>query len=190
MGERRVSKTHERNLSRRQALTFGMAGGLLLTAPGRALAGRTEPGDRVLRFHNLHTGESLTATYMSEGRLVDEECAAIDGVLRDWRTGDVAPIDRNVFDFMYDLRQAMDSDAPFDIISGYRSPATNNLLANRSNGVARRSLHMRGMAVDLALPGRDLRQLRQAALDLGRGGVGYYPGPGFIHIDTGRVRFW
>ena len=185
-----MKKMLRQSVSRRQALAFGAVGGLLLAMPGRAVAGRTEPGDRVLRFHNLHTGEDLSATYMSEGRLVDDECAAIDNVLRDWRTDDVAAIDRGVFDFMYELRQAMGSDEPFDIISGYRSPATNNMLANRNGGVARRSLHMRGMAVDLALPGRDLWQLRQAALDLGKGGVGYYPRSGFIHIDTGRVRFW
>ena len=99
-------------------------------------------------------------------------------------------MDPGLFDVLHDLRDAMESREAFHIISGYRSPATNAMLHNRSSGVATKSLHMKGMATDIALPGRDLAKLRDAAKSLRRGGVGYYPKPGFVHVDTGRVRYW
>ena len=103
---------------------------------------------------------------------------------------EVAAIDPRLFDFLYALRRAMDSEAPFHVISGYRSPGTNARLRQRSKGVAKRSLHMRGMAVDVRLPGRELKDLMRTAKRLNAGGVGYYPKSNFIHVDTGRVRFW
>jgi len=102
----------------------------------------------------------------------------------------VHPIDPQLVDLLYDLKLKMRSKVPFEVISGYRSPATNAQLASESRGVARKSFHLRGMAIDIRLPDRDLRQLRKAALSLRRGGVGYYPRPDFVHVDVGPVRTW
>ena len=165
----------------------------LLPAPLRAStsdpSGRGAPG-RELAFRNIHTGEEVSAVFRSDGRYLSEGRGAIDHVLRDHRTGDVREIDAGLLDLLADLREALGAPAPYSVISGYRSPATNAMLAARSGGVSPRSLHMDGLAVDVALPGIPLPRLREAALDLGRGGVGYYPGPGFVHVDVGRVRRW
>jgi uncharacterized protein YcbK (DUF882 family) len=111
-------------------------------------------------------------------------------VLRDHRTGEVKAIDPDLLHLLYALKRKLHTRQAFHVISGYRSPATNAKLRQRSTGVARKSFHTRGMAVDIALPECDLRDLHRAALDLGAGGVGYYPRPGFIHVDTGPVRRW
>ena len=110
--------------------------------------------------------------------------------MRDYRTGEVMRMDPKLMDILYVLRGKLDSAAPFQLISGYRSPKTNAMLRQRSGGVAKHSLHMEGRAADVYLPDRDLKVLRRAALSLKAGGVGYYPKPGFVHVDTGRVRFW
>ena len=166
---------------------------LLLPEPLRAStsdpSGKGSRG-RELAFRNIHTGEEISAVFRSGERYLAEGRGAIDHVLRDFRTGDVREIDAGLLDLLADLREALGTPAPYDVISGYRSPATNAMLASRSRGVSRRSLHMDGLAVDVALPGVPLSRLREAALDLGRGGVGYYPGPGFVHVDVGRVRRW
>lgn len=149
-----------------------------------------QPAAKSLTFLNLHTGERLQSTYWEGGSYIDEACAEIDVVLRDFRTGDVAPIDRSLFDLLHTLHRRLDADTPFHVISGYRSPKTNAVLAARNGGVAKKSLHMRGMAIDIRLPGRELTDLRHAALNLKRGGVGFYPRSDFVHVDVGRVRFW
>jgi len=110
--------------------------------------------------------------------------------MRDFRTGDTIGMDVGLMDILYRLRTALDSSQPFEIISAYRSPKTNAYLAARSSGVAKHSYHTKGMAIDIRLPGRQLRDVRRAALDLRLGGVGYYPRSNFVHVDTGRVRFW
>ncbi len=159
-------------------------------SPLGAAAKTVEGPERTLSFHHTHTGETLSATYWADGRYLEDGRQVINQILRDWRTDEVAAIDLRLFDFLYALRRKMDSDAPFHIISGYRSPKTNASLRQHSNGVAKRSLHMRGMAVDVRLPGSELKHLVRAAKRLKAGGVGYYPKPDFIHIDTGRVRSW
>jgi uncharacterized protein YcbK (DUF882 family) len=143
-----------------------------------------------LAFKNLHTGESLTTAYRVDGQHLPEASRRIDWLLRDHRTGEVAPISVQLLDALYDLRDRLGTEAPFEVISGYRSPKTNAVLANAGSGVARRSLHMRGMAIDIRVPGRSLRRLRTAAVALKAGGVGFYPKSGFIHLDVGRVRYW
>lgn len=175
-------------VSRRGLLQFGGALALTLTPLARAEAAKLF--EREISFHNLHTGESLTRTYWAAGAYVPEAMTEIDSILRDWRTGDVHPMEPGLLDFLHDLRHAMGSDKPFNVISGYRSPKTNAKLASASSGVAKKSLHMRGMAIDVALPGRELADLRQTAIKLQRGGVGFYPKSGFIHVDIGRVRNW
>lgn len=176
-------------LSRRRLLQCSAA--LTLTSLAPAVLAHSKPAaERSLRFYNLHTGERLRATYFADGGYVPEELNAINYILRDFRTDEVEPIDRALLDLLHALRRKVDSAGPFHIISGYRSPKTNAMLRNKSNGVAKRSYHMKGMAIDVCLPGCELERLRRAALSLRRGGVGYYPASGFIHVDTGRVRAW
>ena len=146
--------------------------------------------ERKLSFLNLHTGERIHTVYWAEGQYLPEGLSAINKVLRDHRTGETYDIDRDLLDMLQLLNYKMTSQNEFHVISGYRSPATNAALNARSNGVAKRSLHMQGKAIDIRLPGHDLTNLRQAALSLQAGGVGYYPKSDFIHIDTGRVRQW
>lgn len=175
--------------STRRRLLAGLAGGLCLAAtPGATLA----RGDRRRRLtlYNAHTGEDLDLVYWQNGYYRPEALAQLNHVLRDFRTGDVHPIDRGLLDALARLDGELGFGDPWRVISGYRSPRTNAKLRARSSGVARRSLHMRGMAVDFSAPGVGLADLREAARGLRVGGVGYYPRSGFIHMDTGRVRYW
>lgn len=148
------------------------------------------PPKRALSFHSLHTDERLTATYLRGGAYEAKGLAEIDFILRDWRSGEVWRMDRDLLDLLYVIQRKLDCRTPIQIISGYRSPKTNAKLAAESHGVAKRSLHMRGMAIDFRLPDRDLKAVHQAALALGAGGVGLYSRSSFIHLDTGRVRSW
>lgn len=146
--------------------------------------------EKKLGFLNLHTGERTQATYWANGRYVPEGLRAINHVLRDHRTGDRFTIDPELFDLLHLLQRRLGTRQEFHVISAYRSPASNEMLAARSNGVAKASLHTIGKAIDVRLPGRRLFDLRAAALSMQMGGVGYYPGSDFVHLDTGRVRFW
>lgn len=150
-----------------------------LTAPSRKLA-----------LVNLHTGEEFAATYWADGGLVPAACRRIDRVLRDHRTGEVSSISPHLLDMLHVLHMRLNTDAPFEVFSGYRSPRTNAALARASTGVARTSLHMQGMAVDIRVPGCALKRLRAEAVALKAGGVGFYPRLGFVHVDVGRVRYW
>ena len=172
--------------SRRRFLrgAVGLAGLLLLPRTSRA---SLRP--RALAFSQLHTGEKLEVVYAERGRYVPEALEHLDRLLRDHRTGEVHPIDPALFDLLYDLREDTGGGV-FEVISGFRSPATNEMLRARSGGIAQQSLHLQGKAIDVRLRGVESRLLRRAALRLRRGGVGYYPGPDFVHLDTGRVRFW
>ncbi len=149
---------------------------------------------RALSFVHTHTAEKLAIQYCCDGRYAPEALAKLNHLLRDFRTGEVKPIDPKVFDLLHELSSALDADdAPFHIISGYRSPLTNNMLQKRGGthtGVASQSLHMVGKAMDIRLPDVKLKTLREAAASLKRGGVGYYPASNFVHVDTGRVRYW
>jgi uncharacterized protein YcbK (DUF882 family) len=176
-------------ISRRNFLKAATGATAILVAPA-ALAKPANPAERVLRLHNLHTGESLKATYWAEGQYIAEELAAIDRVLRDHRANEITQMDRRLYDLLYTLQQQVTSKSSYQVISGYRSPATNAKLNRNSSGVAKRSLHMQGKAIDIRLPGVELKHLRKAALSLKAGGVGYYPKSNFIHVDTGRPRFW
>lgn len=167
----------------RRSLVTGAAAGCL--AP-RAFAA-DEP--RALHFDNVHTGERLEAVYWRGG--YDEAAlTAINHLLRDYRNDEVRAIDTRLLDLLHRLGQRVQTRSPFRVISGYRSPATNAMLHAQSNGVASRSLHMQGMAIDIVLEDVALADLRQAALDLQGGGVGYYPASDFVHVDVGRVRRW
>ncbi len=145
---------------------------------------------RELHFTHTHTGEKLAVEYFSGGDYVPDALTTVNHFLRDFRTGDVHPIDPGLLDLLYRLSHKTGTSAPFQVISGYRSPATNEMLRHRSEGVAAGSLHMQGQAIDIRLADVRLPSLRQAALDERRGGVGFYPASDFVHVDTGRVRQW
>jgi uncharacterized protein YcbK (DUF882 family) len=148
----------------------------------------TEP--YALAFRNLHTGEAIDVVYRAEGQFDSGALREIDWVLRDFRTGEARQMDRRLLDLLWRLRTALDTTEPYEVISGYRSPATNAMLARQSREVSRVSLHMRAMAIDIRVPDRPLSVVRDTALALRLGGVGYYPASDFVHVDVGRPRFW
>lgn len=178
---------------RRRFLKVGLGACTLLTLPMAAASAHAaikRPFEKKLSFLNLHTGERTRATYWANGRYIPEGMRAINHVLRDHRTGDRYTIDPDLFDTLHLLQHKLGTNQEFHVVSAYRSPASNEMLAARSNGVAKGSLHTFGKAIDIRLPGRKLSDLRTAALSLQMGGVGYYPSSNFVHLDTGRVRFW
>jgi uncharacterized protein YcbK (DUF882 family) len=174
-------------LHRRHALFGGLsfAGASLLGASAKAAA-----APRALSLLNLHTGEALKATFFEDGAYLPDALAAMNHLLRDFRTGDVHPIAPGLLDLVATLTGRLESRASVQVISGYRSPATNAALHEHSGGVASHSLHMQGMAMDIRIAGVELPHLRDAALSLGLGGVGFYPASDFVHVDVGRVRRW
>lgn len=175
-------------VSRRNFIAAG-TGLVVAGATGPVLA-NISSGQRSLAFDCLHTGEKLKVDYWLDGKYVPGALAEVNKVLRDFRTGDVHPIAPELLDLLAKLHSVLDSRSSFEVISGYRSPRTNALLHERSNGVANRSLHMRGMAIDIRLADRSLADLHLTALSLKGGGVGYYPQSDFVHVDVGRVRRW
>ena len=180
-------------ISRRDFLKIASGAALTVASPiamATTAIQKPQQGERILRFQNIHTGEKVSATYWADGVYIPDELTTIDRVLRDHRSREVAKMDRNLYDLLYVLQQQVQNDGTFQVISGYRSPASNDKLRKTGGGVAKRSLHMRGKAIDIRLPGVELKHLRQAALNLKAGGVGYYPKSNFIHVDTGRPRFW
>lgn len=178
----------DRDRARRRFLRLGVAGMAAVLAPGRGAA--SEADARVLALRSVHTGEFVRATYWADGRYLGEGLSQIDRLLRDHRTNDVHPMDRRLLSLLDELRGQLDTREPFEVISGYRSPATNATLVSTTNGVSPTSLHVVGMAIDIRIPGRPLRSVRDTAWDLRAGGVGYYPDSDFVHVDVGRVRSW
>ena len=174
-------------ISRRDLLA-GAAGALLL--PFGATARPVEQRPRAIAFEHLHTGEQLSLVYKQAGHYLPDALRAIDRVLRDHYSDEVHPIDPRLIDLLADLREATGSAAPFRVISGYRSPATNERLRAQGRGVGKRSMHLLGRAIDVRLVDVDSAVLRDCALALARGGVGYYRRSDFVHVDTGRVRRW
>lgn len=183
-------------LDRRAFLGFGAFAAAAALSPLKAQAANLPSNKSVVRtlsFFNTHTGERLTSTYCCDGRYEPEALQEINHILRDYRTDEVKPIDPKLLDLLHELGGTLESDSPFHIISGYRSPHTNQMLRARggtSTGVASKSLHMVGKAIDVRVPGVKLDHLRAAARSLKLGGVGYYPSSNFVHVDTGRVRYW
>lgn len=145
---------------------------------------------KMIALQNPHTGDNLRLTYFERGLYLEDALQEIDYMLRDFHTGDIHPIDPALLDQLYDLKLRLGISRPFNVISGYRSPATNANLRRHSDGVARNSLHMQGRAVDIRLEGYDAKIIRDAALVMQRGGVGYYPESNFVHLDTGSIRTW
>ena len=169
---------------------------LTLIAPlrGRA-ANLTSPPPREyrLRFYHTHTNERLEIVYRRVDRYLPTALAQLDYFLRDHRTGDVHHFDPRLFDLLSDLTNSVqDAGGEIDVVCGYRTPWSNEYLRTRSprSGVAQHSLHMQAEAIDIRLPGIPTSELREAALRLQRGGVGYYAASNFLHVDVGRVRRW
>lgn len=166
---------------------------MTIASPKRPMVSAASSADELARlaFVNTHTAESLRVVYREGPRYLTDALARIDHVLRDHRTGEVHPIDPALLDQLDRLAAMLGvGKDPYHVISGYRSPRSNAMLASRSGGVAKRSLHMEGRAIDIRIPGVSLARVREAALDMKAGGVGYYPGSDFVHLDTGRVRNW
>jgi uncharacterized protein YcbK (DUF882 family) len=178
-------------ISRRDFLKgLGALAGATVLAPGLALASPDIRGERVLSFVHTHTGERLSLPYWGDGTYLPGSLSRVESFLRDFRTGERHVIDPALLDQLHELRLATGSSAPFQVISGYRSPQTNSALRAGGGGQASRSLHMQGRAIDVRLADVPSSVLRDAALELGRGGVGYYQAPDFVHVDTGPVRRW
>ena len=173
----------------RRAFLRGAGAAAVALLPLHAVRAST-PARRSLSFVHTHTGEQLSAVYFEDGQYRPAELARINQLLRDFRTGEVHPIDPATLDILADLRTLAARDAPYQVISGYRSPQTNDALRQHSSGVAEHSLHIVGRAIDVRLSGYPTSRLHQLALGMCRGGVGYYPGSDFVHLDNGRVRSW
>ena len=167
-----------------------MAGLICSLLPSFAVASYASAPSRSLAFYNTHTGETLKTVYWEKGFYIVDSLREVNHVLRDHRTNEAKAMDTDLLDLLYVLHQRIESGKPFEIISGYRSPKSNMQLHEHSNGVAFKSLHMEGKAIDIRLQDRPLKNLRAMAMQLQQGGVGYYPGSDFVHVDTGAVRYW
>ena len=173
-------------LSRRRFLQTAACGALACAA-SPALASFEQ---RAVSFVHLHTGEKLSAVYFRNGIYDQSMLSRVAYTLRDFRCNDVHTIDPTLLDALFELQVRSGHDRPYEIISAYRSPKTNASLRSKSNDVAEHSLHMEGQAVDIRVSGVSTKMLRDHALAMSRGGVGYYASSDFLHIDTGRVRYW
>ncbi len=170
----------------RPRLAWLLPGCLALAAFAQGVA----PADRRLVLINTHTGEEVESVYFRDGGYATAELGRLDWLLRDHRSGGVLPMDKGLFDLLHELATAAGREPYYEVISGYRSPETNAKLAAASDGVSSRSLHMKGLAIDVRLRGYPTDKLRDLALARKAGGVGYYPDSDFVHLDLGRVRNW
>jgi len=158
-----------------------------------ALAGALTAPPRIIKslsLYNTHTSETLEVVFCRDGIYDGAALSELNFLLRDHRENESIIMDRGLFDQMWALQQRCGGDNAYEIISGYRSPATNNMLRRKSSGVAKESYHLKGRAIDIRLRGTKLNKLHREALAMNAGGVGYYPGSDFIHLDTGPVRSW
>jgi uncharacterized protein YcbK (DUF882 family) len=158
--------------------------------PALAKAAQPAPAERTLRLYNTHTGESLRSVFWAEGQFIPDALKDINKLLRDHRNDKIAEMDPKLILLLNDVSDKFGDNQVLHIISGYRSPESNAKLAAASNGVAKHSMHMDGKAIDIRMPGKNLAQLHKAAMSMKAGGVGYYPDSQFVHMDTGRVRYW
>jgi uncharacterized protein YcbK (DUF882 family) len=184
--------TGNRNLAsiaRRDILGGMLAVGATALIPSPLLAALPE---RRLAFRNVHNGERADACYFARGALRPDGVAELNHAMRDWRNGHVTAMDHDLFDLLVGVREklGLDASTKIELISGYRSPETNAMLHERSGAVASKSQHILGKAADIHIPGIALERLHAAGMAMGRGGVGYYPQDGFVHLDTGPVRIW
>jgi len=176
--------------NRRRLLALGGAaiGAALIPLP--AFATLSTPRPRILTLSNLNTGEKLKAEFFDGKGYIKDELTRLNHFFRDYRANKTRAIDPSLFDQLFRLQTLLGSNKPVQLISGYRSVDTNNELRSHSRGVARKSYHTKGQAMDFHIEGVPLSQIRKAALSMKAGGVGYYPSSNFVHIDTGPVRHW
>ncbi|MDP1707564.1 MAG: DUF882 domain-containing protein [Gammaproteobacteria bacterium] len=179
------------DMRRRQFLKLGALAGIAGLAPF-AVEAKPDAGmvERRLSFYNTHTGERLSTLYRVHDAYIPQALTEINHILRDHRNDEICSMDERLLDLLHNIQTTLRTDEPLHVISGFRSQESNAMLAKRGNGVAKRSLHLQGEAIDIRVPGRDLAQVRKVALALQGGGVGYYPRSDFVHVDVGRVRYW
>lgn len=185
-----TNKTSRRNFLKTTAKASVATAALTMTSTSLLAATAEQPTEKKLSLFNTHTRESLEVVYWRDGQYDEKAMTQFYLLLRDHRQNEAAVIDCKLFDQLWELQQRCGGDGVFEIISGYRSPTTNNKLRKKSSGVAKKSYHMKGRAIDIRLRGTHLKKLRRAALAMKAGGVGYYPSSDFIHLDTGPVRNW
>lgn len=178
------------NIHRRKWLALGGAAMGMAMLPGQAFATLSTPRPRILLLNNLNTGEQLKAEFFDGKNYIQEELVRLNHLFRDYRANKVKNIDPRLFDQIFRLQAMIGTRKPIQLISGYRSPRTNNELRERGSGVAKHSYHTLGQAMDFHIEGVQLANIRKAALKMRAGGVGYYPRSNFVHIDTGPVRNW
>jgi len=179
-------------LDRRHFLKiFGQAA-LFTAFPVSAVASvdRSSRKKRMLSLYNTHTGESLDVCYYAQGKYLPKSLKKIDHILRDHRTEETRPIDKGLLNLLHSISMTFDPALRFHVVSGYRSPETNDILRKRGRFVAKHSLHMQGGAADIRIPGFNLTRLRNVCMDQKAGGVGYYPKSDFVHVDIGDIRYW
>ena len=177
--------------NRRRLLALGGAAlGAAAILPAPAFATLSTPRPRILTLNNLHTGESLKAEFFDGRGYIQDELARLNHFFRDFRANKIKAIDPGLFDQLFRLQGLLGTSKPVQLISGYRSLDTNNELRAHSRGVAKKSYHTKGQAMDFHIEGVSLANIRKAALSMRAGGVGYYPRSNFVHIDTGPVRHW
>jgi uncharacterized protein YcbK (DUF882 family) len=173
---------------RRLLIASGLAGSAALLS--RPLLGAASPAAKQIALTNLHTGEKLTVEYFRDDAYVPDALLGVDMVLRDFRSGEKHAIDPTLLDYLVDVAVRIGVPPVFSVISGYRSPETNERLHERSSGVSQHSLHMQGRAIDVRMSGVDCKDLAAHAEELKRGGVGFYRASNFVHLDTGAFRTW
>ena len=180
------------SISRRRLLSLGAMAAAVscVPCPALALERTTQRFELTLDFYNMNTGESLRTVYWIKGKYLPLSLRDINYVLRDHHSDQVKPIDPPLLDLLYTLDKIVGLRDSFHVLSAYRSPATNAWLRAAHSGVAEHSMHIEGKAIDVRFFGNDLSMVRRLATDLQWGGVGYYPGSSFVHLDTGPVRTW
>ncbi len=183
-----ASRPSAKSSTRAQVRAAGYAGFLMAPPPPPPVLDTTSP--RTLSLENVNTGESLTVTYWSDGAYRRDALDQLNHFLRDSRDGAETEMDPQLFDVLWHTQMAVGFTGTVEVLSGYRSPTSNAWLASVSRGVASDSQHINGNAMDIAMPGVPVFKIRQVARSLNMGGVGFYPRAGFIHIDTGPVRYW
>lgn len=181
---RTMTNYSKRILALTTVLSLAITGAMTKPAKVRAADARQ------LSFYHTHTRLSLDVVYYENGEYVDSALGRINRFLKDFRTGEVTEINPELLDLLHDVRNELGPEATFEVISAYRSPETNEMLRTSSSGVAKNSQHLRGNAIDVRLRGTRTTALRDTAVRMQRGGVGFYPKSDFVHIDTGPVRTW
>ncbi|MFT6925510.1 MAG: hypothetical protein ACJAZP_001094 [Psychromonas sp.] len=178
------------DLSRRNAMLTGIVALGAICSPSVSFASLFKDTPRELNLNNLHTGEELLTEYFNGKSYQRSEMKKINHFCRDFRRNETINMDKRLFDQLSAIQQTIGCNSQVQLISGYRSPETNKMLRGQSNGVAKKSMHMLGQAIDFRLQDVPLIEVKKAALSLKVGGVGYYPDSNFVHIDTGRFRTW